>query len=865
MRRAAAARGRELGTQILTPSQLAAHMAGGFLRPASRVSIEAGIRAALSQQDRLLEIGPISDFPGMTRALRRTLRNIWRSGYDLRAGHGCETKRVRDLAFVEEAIRKNLRPGEELPPDLCRRARASLALAPRTIGSLHIEGMHTIDPIWRPLIEDLGEVVEVIWSASPSADTGWFSGRLELQARSESNCISVSCADPAHEALEAMRWARALLVDGRARPEDIAICATSPASWDDDVLALAASSNLPFCFVHGRPALATRDGQRCAALADVLHSGLSQARLRRLVRLALNQGTALDSLPDEDLPVPASASLSRAADWQRAFSLRPEFATVLGPMLDLCERGIKVSTEAADLLLRGRSRRLWDEALRAAPASALMFTLESLRVADDRDPADAIVWCSADELASAPRTFVWLLGLTAGSWPRRAGPDPILPGYIVGSHLTDPDPIEAADLRCHAIIVGHATEAMLSTGRLGADGKAASAASLLPKPANANIRHRDYAGGRALSEADRLLCRPGDVAVDSITSSAVAAWRAWHDRALTSHDGFVGTPHSMLSALLLEPQSPTSLSLLLQDPLAYVWYYALGWRDLVHKERGLVLPADDMGRLVHEILRRAVDRLEPAPGLAGANDQEKEDAVAATAQMLQEVWPATTDVPPPVLWRHTVRQAADLALAGLNYKPFTDPATRSYTEVAFGGALRDEVPTIPPPWDALLPVVLPGSEIRIQGSIDRLDVKANFAGVRVTDYKTGQRPKEPERMVVDYGAELQRVLYALACRTLLPNRESPIVARLIYLRPPVKDYVLEKPDAIISLVARWIACARTVLESGTVYAGLRDDDFAKRRPTRLALPSARAAYLGRKSGAIRAAAGLELTRHWKNR
>jgi hypothetical protein len=202
MRRAAAARGRELGTQILTPSQLAAHMAGGFLRPASRVSIEAGIRAALSQQDRLLEIGPISDFPGMTRALRRTLRNIWRSGYDLRAGHGCETKRVRDLAFVEEAIRKNLRPGEELPPDLCRRARASLALAPRTIGSLHIEGMHTIDPIWRPLIEDLGEVVEVIWSASPSADTGWFSGRLELQARSESNCISVSCADPAHEALQ---------------------------------------------------------------------------------------------------------------------------------------------------------------------------------------------------------------------------------------------------------------------------------------------------------------------------------------------------------------------------------------------------------------------------------------------------------------------------------------------------------------------------------------------------------------------------------------------------------------------------------------------------------------------------------------
>ncbi len=865
MRRAVAARRRELGIQILTPVQLAVRLAGGFLRPASRESIEDGVLAALSQPERFLEIASISDLPGMNRALRRTLQNIWRSGYDLRSGPYSANVRLKDLSFVEDVIREHLRPGEALLGDLCQRARNNVGLAPRVVGALRIEQVHAIDPIWRPLINDLAKVVEIIWYASADTDTSWFAGKVEPQSTGQSTRTGISCADPAHEALEAMRWARTLLAEGTARPEEIAICTTSPKGWDDYMLALAASSGVPFCFVHGRPALATRDGQRCAALADLLRGGLSQARVRRLVRLALNQGTALDQLPNEDLPVQASASLSTCADWQRALSARADFATVLVPILEVLGRGIEAATEAADLVLRDRSRRLWDEALRAAPASALMFTLESLTIADDRDPGDAIVWCSADELAGAPRKFVWLLGFTAGSWPRRVGLDPILPRYIVDPQLVDPDPVEAADLRCHTIITAHAAEAVLSTGRLSANGKSANAASLLPRPADSDIRHRDHPSKRALSEADRLLSRPQDIASDAIASSAVSAWRAWQDCALTPHDGFVGTPHPLLSALLTKPQSPTSLSRLLQDPLAYIWYYALGWRDLAHKERGLILPADDMGRLVHEILRRAVDKLEPLPGLAGAADYEKVEAVAAAAQTVQRAWPAHTNVPPPMLWRHTVRQAAEMAIAGLDYKPMKEPGTRSYTEVTFGGAEREEAPTITPPWDPSLPVVLPGTDIRINGSIDRLDLRPNLEAIRVTDYKTGRRPRKPEEMIVDHGAELQRVIYALACRALLSDPEAQIVTRLIYLRRPVKGYTLQDPDRTINLIAEWVALARRALESGTVYAGIRDNDFSRHRQARLALPAARIVYLRRKRDAIRAAAGPDLTRHWDNK
>ena len=49
MRRASAARDGELGLQIMTPSLLATRLAGGLLRPASRESIEIGIRAALGE------------------------------------------------------------------------------------------------------------------------------------------------------------------------------------------------------------------------------------------------------------------------------------------------------------------------------------------------------------------------------------------------------------------------------------------------------------------------------------------------------------------------------------------------------------------------------------------------------------------------------------------------------------------------------------------------------------------------------------------------------------------------------------------------------------------------------------------------
>jgi hypothetical protein len=423
--------------------------------------------------------------------------------------------------------------------------------------------------------------------------------------------------------------------------------------------------------------------------------------------------------------------------------------------------------------------------------------------------------------------------------------------------LVDPDPIEAADRRCLKNILAFAEEAVLSSGRLTNEGKRAGLSALIPAVEKVDIYHRERPAGHALTEADRLLARPQDGSTDAVVSSAMAAWRSWGLRSLTPHDGLVAMEHPLLSALLPKPQSATSLSRLLRDPLAYVWYYALGWRDLVHKERGLILPADDMGRLVHELLRRTVDRLEPEPGFTVAARHDIEEALAIASNDVIDSWPLVTNVPPPVLWTNTVRQAAEMSLAGLTFETFTETGTRSWTELPFGGELREGDAPSSLPWDSTQPVVLPGTGIHIRGAIDRLDLRASATAVRVTDYKTGQRPKDPDQMNINGGAELQRVLYSLACRQLLPDTQ-PLVARLIYLRPPVKASPLKNADGFIDLVAAWVKVARNVLEAGVVYPGIATmpDRFGK-----IALPAG-VSYIERKSNAIREAAGRELAAYW---
>lgn len=860
MRRLQAARTNQSGLHIVTLPQLAAGLAGGFLHVASDDVIEPAIKSGLAAGG-FQDLENVRELPGMTRAVARTLRKAWDADLSLRGAPYAGNSRVVDLVAIEDYVRERLPHGTLLPNALRDAALTRIDRAPILLGTVRIEGVHFIEPVWRPLINALHYVVPIEWEAPPDADTSWFRGLITPTPVASLEPELVSCADPRHEAYEALRWVRSLLACGSIAPTEIAVCGVTTEEWDEHILALARDAELNIHFPHGIPCLTTRDGQRCAALADVILHGLSQTRVRRLFALSGNQGTPIDTLPRDWLSIARDASLRNFADWARVLGgaecvgldWRP---TVLG-LLSVLEKGVEGSEEAADLCLRGRSRRLWATATRAAPVAALELTLKTVRVEDPHDPGEAVVWCPAWQLAAAPRSYVRLLGLTSRGWPRRPGDDPILPNHIVCTTELDSDPAAHADLRAFKIITAMAKRrVVLSRSRRTAQGSRITASPLFTSPKQEISLTATRVPDHALTESDRLSARPIEAAQNPHITLALQCWRDWHTAAITPHDGILSSGHPVVRLALARVQSATSLGRLLRDPIGFLWRYALGWHAQPETEEPLVLPPENTGRLVHELLRRTVDALEPSPGLIAAQRKEIETALDAAAKHVTQTWPLEGPVPPHVLWIHTVRQAAEMALAGLTLENFSEVGTRSWTEVPFGQPSSTSEPR-ELPWNAMAPVTVPGTAVTIRGNIDRLDLRAGGVAARVTDYKTGERPTEPENIVIAGGEELQRVLYALACHQLLPN--SPAIrARLIYLKGQPRIVPLQRLEPTFDLVTKFVVTACAALESGRTVPGI--DAEVEDNDLRFALPAS-PGYFRRKVLNFRST-NRELTRFW---
>jgi RecB family exonuclease len=839
MRRLAAARASKSGLQILTLPQMAARLAGGFTYPVTAEQMEPGIQIALDEGG-FAELDHVRELPGMTRAVARALRKAWDADIDLAEIEG---ERVHDLALIEERMKARFPSAAMTPRDLRNAALARVDRAAALLGPVRIERLSYVAPVWRPLLNALRHVVAVAWEAPSAADTAWFEGVVEPLAKSESavEWVRVSCADPHHEVIEALRWVRELISVGRAKPSDIAIATASTAPWDDHFLALASDAGVRLHFSHGIPALSTRDGQRCAALVDVLLRGLSNERVRRLVSLCLGQGCAVDRLPENWLSVlPRGATLPTLADWQRALDAAkrtlPMFDTgnTLLPFLALLAKGPMGANEAAEALLRGRSLRIWQAATRTAPAHALELTLRQTRLPDETDAGDSVAWCSAADLAVAPRPWVRLLGLTSHAWPRRLADDPILPNHVVPAVVLDPDPVEKADRRHFTVITNAVSGGLvLSRARRNAQGGRVGPSPLLAQSSAERSLSRARIPEHAFSEADRLMARPEEAAEVERIKSASRCWHNWHREGLTAHDGNFNAEHVVIRRALERIQSPTSLQRLLRDPLGFVWKYGLGWGAPQEREQPLTIAADEFGKLVHELLRRAVDALEPAPGYEAASKGEIEAALRAAAEIVRETWPLERPVPPRLLWSNTVDHGTRMALSGLLLKEISEPGTRSWTELPFGqaGGLHAAGDL---PWDRTVPIEVPGTPIRIQGTIDRLDLRSTGFAVRVTDYKTGQRPKNLNGIVIAGGRELQRALYALACRQLLPGPPR-VVARLVYLIDEPLVLPLQNLDDALAQISEFVRLAYATLQRGVAVPGR--DVYLPYNDLRLALPA----------------------------
>ena len=457
MQRVAAARSGDHGRDVATLPLLAARLAGGFSRPADHALLVPIVARALSELA-FEELETVKTRPGMARAVLASLARIWAA--DIRFDDPrFASARLSDLERIEAYLRTHMPVGALLPRDLRDRALVGAGHAQATVGNLHFHRLLSIDPIWRPLIKALAAVVEISWDAPGTRDRGWFAGTvLHTVTQPSQDLICDVCADPRAEVVEALRWARELLSDGVTQASDIAITSADLGAWDDHVLVLAADARLPIHFASGVSALSTRAGQACAALADVMINGVSQDRVRRLSLLSPYLAEALPA--DWMKGIPTEAGLFEPEHWAR--SIEPltradgsSIAATLMPVLRDLDVGAQAGVELGETLLRVKSLGLWREALRLGPAAAMEMTLTSLRIADESDPANNIVWARAADLVGAPRKHMRLLGLSSRSWPRAVGVDPLLPDHVISERdLVDLTRLER-DRLAFEILVSH--------------------------------------------------------------------------------------------------------------------------------------------------------------------------------------------------------------------------------------------------------------------------------------------------------------------------------------------------------------------------------------------------------------------------
>jgi hypothetical protein len=864
MRRVQAARDGDQGLEILTIPQLAARLAGGFSSPADEEVLYPVISRALAEEG-LTVLAPVAASPGIVRAVTQTLRRIWRADFNLDAAAD-QSPRFRDLALIQSRVRATLPPGALIPTDLRDAAIDRIAHAKALLGSVHVEGLCDIDLVWRPLFVKLSQEVNVSWRAVGSADRAWwFGGTVEATPETSPKTLTGEvAADPRAEVVEALRWARGLLSRGDVLASDIALTAAAPSAWDDHFLVLAAEARLPVHFSHGVPALSTRDGQACAALADVLIKGLSQDRVRRLInRLPSDVRGTIPS--DWSTGLPRRAGLFTVEHWLRALRATKNkrasgdaAETALIPVLSLLANGAQAA-EAAGVLLRGPALGLWRSALRAAPAAAIALSLETLRVRDERDPGNSIVWAPAAHLAAAPRRHVRLLGLSGRAWPRAESEDALLPNHLLPRRQLQPVSDTERDRLCFAILLRHSDgEVVLSRSRRSSEGSLLAQSSLWPRELKPLVRNRTRIPEHAFSESDRLLARPEEAGQSALVASSRACWRSRSVREFTAHDGAIRPEHPAIERALASVHSTTSIKRMLRDPLGFVWQHGLGWRAVELAQQPLALGALAFGELVHELMRRAVDSLEPQPGYARASRDQVEHALETAVEYVAEAWPLERGVPPRLLWRHTLDEAARRCLRGLVGDEGFLAGTRSWTELGFGQKEADARET---PWDVTETVVIEGTELQLSGRLDRIDMVASGDAARISDYKTGAAPNAADRIVIGGGAEVQRVLYAMATRRLLPDVRT-VISRLIYLDGVSEPFSLrgDALDAAMKDISHYLNVACAQLRAGRACIG--PDARDRFNDLRLALPSDIESYLNAKQAAF-AASNRDLSALWR--
>jgi len=140
---------------------------------------------------------------------------------------------------------------------------------------------------------------------------------------------------------------------------------------------------------------------------------------------------------------------------------------------------------------------------------------------------------------------------------------------------------------------------------------------------------------------------------------------------------------------------------------------------------------------------------------------------------------------------------------------------------------------------------VPELGIQVGGRIDRVDLDADGKRGRVTDYKTGKVPGKVETLTIDGGSELQRCMYLLAVRSLLPKAKT-IESRLLYPGSGKGIYPLPDPDGTLKTLVAYSRLAMGNVRKGLTIPG--DGSESDYNDLLFALPAnAKGLYFARKA------------------
>lgn len=257
----------------------------------------------------------------------------------------------------------------------------------------------------------------------------------------------------------------------------------------------------------------------------------------------------------------------------------------------------------------------------------------------------------------------------------------------------------------------------------------------------------------------RELAAGGWTAGSEAPAAMVRAHEMRRDRRLGLFTRFSGDVSSAadLLTVLEHPISPTRLEDWAQSPYLFFLTTVLRVRVLDDPAAEIEMDLRDYGKLVHSILQRYIDwRLE-------TGSEPDKDQLMDALRISCEAAIASSPGLVASLWRR--RQALLAAELSAWFEADSQDAAEGWrptaTELDFGRADEDGS-VVEIPYEV---TTSRGTEsLLLAGSIDRLDKRSGTQ--RVTDYKTGLPPKEPDRPTEDdptkAGTRFQLPLYAAA-------------------------------------------------------------------------------------------------------